>query len=99
MYWACLQGTTTPRDAGAEMCTGQPCVVVRESLEEVKDPFLVVEKKIVCKGPPIEVPLALLATFYTFNMRYPQGCTNFYTFLNVYFWARKFRTKKQYFHA
>ena len=81
------------------MCIAQPCVVVRGSLEDVKDAFLVAEKKIICKVPPIEVPLALLATFYTFNMHYPQGCTNFYTFFECLFLGRKIPYKKADFHA
>ena len=91
---ACLQDTTTPQDAGAEMCTAQPCVVVRGSFEDVNDAFLVIEWRILCRVPPTEVPLALLAGFYTFNMHYPQGCTNFYTFFECLFLGKKIPHKK-----
>ena len=77
------------------MCTAQPCVVVRGSLEDVKDAFLVAEKKIICKVPPIEVPLALLATFILLTCTIPKDARIFILYLNVYFWAEKFPTKKQ----
>ena len=41
-----LQETTAPKDAGLEMPMAQPCVVVRGSLQELKDAFLVIEKHV-----------------------------------------------------
>lgn len=76
-------------DAGREMPTAQPCIVVRGSLECIMDAFLVVEKKILTKVPAKELPLALLSAFYTFNMHYPQGCTNLYSFLECFFMSKK----------
>ena len=94
-FYACyMQDTTTPKDAATEMCTAQPCVVVRGSLEDLKDAFLVVEKQIICKIPLREVPLALLSAFFSFNMHYPQGCTNFYTFFECFFMGKKTPSKK-----
>ena len=90
-----LQDTTTPKDAGAEMCTAQPCVVVRGSLEDMKDAFLVVENKVLCKIPLGEVALALISAFYVFNMHYPHGCYNFYTFIECMFMGKKTPSKKK----
>ena len=59
-----LHETTAPKDAGLEMPTAQPCVVVRGSLQEAKDAFLVIEKHVFCKVPLAEIPLALLAAFF-----------------------------------
>ena len=64
-------------------------VVVRGSLECIVDAFLVVEKKVLCKVPTKELPLALLSAFFTFNMHYPQGCTNLYLFLECFFMGKK----------
>ena len=86
-----LQETTAPKDAGLEMPTAQPCVVVRGSLQEPKDAFLVIEKHVWCKVPLAEIPLALLAAFF---MHYPQGCTNFYTFFECFFMGKKTPNKK-----
>lgn len=76
-------------DGGREMPTAQPCIVVRGSLECIMDAFQVVEKKILAEVPAKELPLALLSAFYTFNMHYPQGCTNLYSFWNVFLWANR----------
>lgn len=89
-----LQETTAPKDAGLEMSTAQPCVVVRGSLQEPKDAFLVIEKRVFCKISLAEIPLALLAAFFSFNMHYPQGCTNFYTFFECFFMGKKTPNKK-----
>ena len=61
-----LQETTAPKDAGLEMPTAQPCVVVRDSLQEPKDAFLVIEEHVFCKVPLAEIPLAFLAAFFLF---------------------------------
>ena len=58
-----LQETTAPKDAGLEMPTAQPCVVVRGSLQP-KDAFPIIEKHVFCKVPLAEIPLALLAAFF-----------------------------------
>ena len=47
-----------------------------------------------CKVPLAEIPLALLAAFFSFNMHYPQGCTNFYTFFECFFMGKKTPNKK-----
>lgn len=76
-------------DGGREMPTAQQSIVVRGSLECIMDAFLVVEKKVLCKVPTKELPLALLSAFFAFNMHYPQGCTNLYSFLECFFWAKR----------
>ena len=47
----------------------------------VKDCFLIVEKKVLSKCSARLAPLALLGAFYAFNMHYTEGCANFYTLL------------------
>ncbi len=48
--------------------------------------FLVVDKVIVCECTPIEnIPLLLLSAFFCFNIHYPQGCNNFYAFMEYVF--------------
>ena len=50
-----INSLLAPREAASEMCTAQPCVVVRGSLQDVKDAFLVIEKQTHCKIPLQEV--------------------------------------------
>jgi len=50
-----MQEATTLKDAATELCTAQRCVVVRRTNSLFK-----VEKKILCKIPMQEIPLALI---------------------------------------
>ena len=81
-------------DAGKEMPTAQSCIVVRGLLNCIVDAFLVVEKRVLCKATVKELPLALLSAFYAFNMHYPQGCTNLYSFFECFFMGKKTSNKK-----
>ncbi len=54
----------------------QPIVIVRGRLAAIKDCYLMVEKTILCKVEPTNVPLVLLAAFYVFNMHYMPGFSN-----------------------
>ena len=44
--------------------------------------FLVCEK-ILCEISTKDIPVSLLMPYYTFNMCYPKGCSNFYTFIEA----------------
>ena len=88
-----LQETQSPNEAAAGVCTAQPCLV-RGSLDNVQNMFLVIEKKKLCKVPFCEAPLALLCAFDVFNLHYTDGCTNFYTLFEVLFLDKKVPTKK-----
>ncbi len=60
-----------------------PYIIVLEHGEQA---FLVVDKIIVCECTPIEnIPLILLSAFFCFNIHYPQGCHNFYSFMEYIF--------------
>ena len=63
----------------------QPVIIVRGEKNRIKDAFIVTESHLLCKVPVLELPFLLLATFYIFNMQYPSGCTNFYSFLEFFF--------------
>ena len=59
-----------------------PCVLIRGSMSDPKDAFLVIEKSIICKITNCKwIPLLLLASYYIFNIHYPTGLVNFYTFM------------------
>lgn len=67
----------------------QPLIIVKGCLQEPKEAYLVVDRMILCKLKLANVPLALLAAFYVFNVHYTPGCSNFYTFLESYFLSLK----------
>lgn len=44
---------------------------------------LVTDCQIICQGKVSQIPALLLAAFYVFNICYPPGCKNFYSFMEV----------------
>ena len=58
----------------------EPYVVVAADLTET---YLVVDRNIVDRVSFNDVPFALMSTFFVFNICYPKGCNNLYTFLEV----------------
>ena len=60
--------------------TTQPCLIVCISKEDVKDCYLVIEKKVMFKMNVRHSVLVLFASFYVFNLDYVFGCSNFYLF-------------------
>lgn len=62
-----------------------PVVTVRGSVEQPREAFLICEKKILSQIPGEDAALVLFATYYAFNMQYPQGCSNIFSFLEVLF--------------
>jgi len=47
----------------------------------VKEVGVVVEKALLMKCSPVEAPVYLLAAYYAYNMKYPEGLDNFFLFL------------------
>ncbi len=82
------------KKAAEEVPTTQPCVVIKEVTGSVCDAYLVLEKQIVCKLPPDELPLGLLAAFYVFNVHYPDGCSNLYSFFESALLQKKHGQRK-----
>ena len=70
-YIKILQETANMKKAAEEVPTSQPFVIVIVREQDVKDAFLVIEKNVICRIPHTDLPLTLLAAFYTFNMHYP----------------------------
>ena len=88
-YIKILQETASIKKAAEEVPTSQPCVIVTVREQDVKDAFLVIEKNVICRIPYTDLPLALLAAFYTFNMHYPEGCNNIYSFFEAALLGKK----------
>ena len=63
----------------------QPIVIIRGTPKHPADGYLVCEKSLLSKINLSDLPIALFATYYVFNMQYCAGCTNFFTFLEVIF--------------
>ncbi len=82
------------KKAAEEVPTSQPRVVVKKVIGSVCDAYLVLEKQIVCKLPPDELPPAILAVLYVFNVHYPDGCSNLYSFFESALLQKKHGQRK-----
>ena len=60
-----------------EICQASPSIILSGN-----QMFLAAEKRIICYIDKIvEAPVALLASYYVYNMSYPLGLQTFYTYL------------------
>lgn len=76
-----VQGCTDVREVVAENQRLEPYVAIIG--EETVEAYLVVDKHIIDKFSIIDIPFALMAAFFVYNICYPKGCNNFYTFLEI----------------
>ena len=60
-----------------------PFAMVVGNHKSPKQTFLVMDGKVVCEIPVNDVPIFLLAAYYTFNICYPVGCHNLFCFLEI----------------
>ena len=45
--------------------------------------YLVVDKNVVDEVSIIDIPFILMSAFFVYNICYPKGCNNFYSFLEI----------------
>ena len=81
--------------AARDVPSPQPCIIVRGSDGKIKDAFLVIERApLFTKVPVQDILLVLFASFFVFNVHYPEGCCNFYSLLEVLFLNKKIPPRK-----
>lgn len=68
-----------------QLKTLTPLVIIKGTLTDPKCAYLTTEKELLFEVPIKEIPLVLLASFYVFDMKYTQGFTNVFMFLEHYF--------------
>ena len=74
-----LQGCTNTLDLIENNSNVMPYI-----LATTEEASLVVEKQLICTIAAMEdVPLVLMSAFFCFNMCYPRGYNNFYTFMKI----------------
>ena len=64
-------------------CPPQPMVIIIGDYRDPIQAFLICEKKVLFEVPTKDIPVSLLMPYYIFNMCYPKGCNNFYTFIEI----------------
>ena len=59
--------------------TLEPYIIISDA-EENLEAYLIVDKQIIDQVSLSSLPYALMSAFFVYNIYYPKGCTNFYTF-------------------
>jgi len=68
-----------------ELDQPQPLILVRGTVKNPKEAYLVSERVVMSKVTVKEIPINLFATYYVFNMEYCPGTRNFFSFLEAIF--------------
>ena len=90
-----MQDTADVKAVARGVPSPQPCIIVRESDGEIKDAFLVIEHApLINKVKVQDILLVLFASFFVFNVHYPEGCCNFFSLLEVFFLDKKIPPRK-----
>ena len=79
-----LQGCTNVTDVAMENSNLAPYVLIIGNWEEASQAFLVVDKQVITEMKIQDVPFVLMSAFFVYNIHYPSGCSNFYTFMEVF---------------
>ena len=82
------------RDELPQLCTTQPCLIVRTDNGHIKDTFLAIEKGLIAKVDIDSAILVLFSSFFVFNVKYPTGCNNFYLLLECIFLNKPVQGRK-----
>ena len=76
-----MQGCTNVTSIASHNSNVAPYILVAEDPLQI---FLVVDKMIVCEITTEEdIPLILMSAFFSFNICYPKGSNNFYSFMEI----------------
>ena len=79
-----MQGCANVTDVSAENKIVTPYIMVVGTWQQATQAFLVVDKQVVMDVAISDIPLILMSAFFVFNIQYPNGCANFYTFMEVF---------------
>ena len=76
-----IQADTSVADSLTARKQLHPYILVK--IGEDLDVLLVTDGMVVCDVPVAEIPLTLMSAYFVFNICYPKGTVNFFTFLEV----------------
>jgi len=93
-HYLCIQENKNITSAAIQLKLLTPVVIVKGTLSDPKEAYLTIEREILCKVPIKEIPMILLASFYVFDMKFTQGLTNVFMFLEHYFLGFKVPKEK-----
>ena len=63
--------------------TLEPYIIITGEDQSDATAYMIVDKRIIDTVEMAEMPLALMAAFFLYNICYPRGCSNFYCMLEI----------------
>ena len=63
--------------------TLEPYIMVYGEDQSNANAYLIVDKRVIGIVKMTELPFALMAAFFVYNICYPRGCSNFYSMLEI----------------
>ena len=77
------QGCSNIAAVASDSANITPYILLSEDDEQFQT-FLVVDKTIVCEVEVLhDIPFVLMAAFFVFNICYPKGCNNLFSFMEI----------------
>ena len=61
-----------------------PFILIKGTYTDAEEIMLVIDTHIVMNVVTEHVPLSLMSAFFVFNVCYPNGCTNFFSLMEVF---------------
>ena len=84
MFMFSVQGCTNVQAVAEGNSSITPYILVTGEDDGTLQTFLVVDKTILSEVPlDYGIPFVLLAAFFVFNICYPKGCSNIYSFMEI----------------
>ena len=71
-------------DVASDVGNVVPYILIIGRVEEANQAFLVVDKQIVMSVDIKQIPIILMSAFFVYNIHYPSGCSNFYSFMEAF---------------
>ena len=78
------QGCTNVTNIAAECTNMAPYIMIIGTWQQARQAFLVVDKQVVMDVDIKDIPIVLMSAFFVYNIHYPSGCSNFYSFMEVF---------------
>ena len=66
-----------------EKCPDHPLVIIAGDYRDPVQAVLVFENETIYDISTDTIPISLLSFYYVYNLCYPKGCSNFYTFMEA----------------
>ena len=71
-------------DVAAQHNNLAPYILTIGYVKEATQNFLVVDQQVIMEVQTCDIPIVIMSAFFVFNIRYPHGCANLYSFMEIF---------------